>query len=86
MSRKVVIFFTVSLLLIIGFFSGAIYEQQERISYDKTNSELYFELRKERKDCYFWKEGYLKRDTALQEISAHKDCTFELKTIIGNIN
>lgn len=73
---------TITVLLSIGFFSGAIFEQQKRIKQEKKFVQLF---KKVTPTIRFWEEGYMRRDTALTRISNHKDCTDELRSIIGDI-
>ena len=81
-SRKVVLFATMVVVFGIGFFSGAVFEQRKRVAQKEA---FVNKVSKINPTIEFWREGYLHRDTALQRISDHKDCTFELKSIIGDI-
>lgn len=69
----------------VGFFTGGIVEQTKRIQNISDNKKVKEKFIQSKDLINFWEHGYMKRDSALQKISTHKDCTFELKSIIGEI-
>ena len=83
---KWVNFFCGATLLLIGFFSGVTYERTKIRQYESTNAELGREVVLQGRSIAWWKDGYMRRDSALHRISEHKDCTFKLKNIIGDVN
>jgi len=79
-------FFCALVLLLIGFFSGSTYERNKIQEYENTNAELGREIVLQERSIAWWKDGYMRRDSALHNIPNHKDCTFNLRNIIGDIN
>lgn len=80
------VYLTVCLLMfMIGIFSGLIFEKDKRVQNISDNKKVK-EMFVHSKDLIeFWEHGYMKRDSSLRKISNHRDCTFELKSIIGEI-
>jgi len=72
-------------MLAIGFFSGSIFERNGYSFYGKTNKDLCIEVELKNDTLNFFRDGYLLRDSVINEISESKECTFEIRSIIGGI-
>jgi len=77
---------TCVICLWIGFFSGSIFEQTSFGYVVENNKAVADSLSASQDMVVFLRSGYLDRDSVLQEISSHKDCTFKIKSIIGSLN
>lgn len=71
--------------LVIGGFAGSKMEQDVESTLVQQVYDVKGELRKEMKEVDYWKHRWEKQDTILHRISAHKECTFNIRSIIGDL-
>ncbi len=73
------------IILVIGLFFGAVFQQDKEALLDSQIENLTFKLNTQVDSTEYWKQRWHKQDTVLHKISDHKECAFEIKSIIGEI-
>lgn len=73
------------LFTIAGFLCGVLHEGENTISKDKEIDQLKIHLSAKAESQNYWRERFRAQDKILQRISNHKECTFGVRSIIGDL-